>query len=370
MDRIQTLSKNPLYAALAGVVIGLLIGLLIGWVVWPVTWVDAGPGQLSEAWQQDFLRMSIASYGADRNQAQAQERYAALGENGEKYLTEVTQNPNGLDPALVNEFTAIALGQAMPPPALTEAPAVTAPVSAPITGTLPAVEPAAPGLVTEAPAAAPTEEAQAAEEGGSGWLLYILLACVVVLAALGIAAYFMFFRNRFANSTSGPTAAEQAIEMRKQAVPTDYGAQPPVAQFMASYKLGDDLFDDSFSIDSQGGEFLGECGVGISETIGVGDPKKVTAFEVWLFDKNDIQTVTKVLMSRHAFLDNAIRARLEAKGEPEQAEQGYSFDLETQTLTMKATVVNMEYGEGAMPGESYFDHLLLELAIWQKEIPA
>jgi hypothetical protein len=44
----------------------------------------------------------------------------------------------------------------------------------------------------------------------------------------------------------------------------------------------------------------GECGVGISETIGVGDPKKVTAFEVWLFDKNDIQTVTKVLMSAHA----------------------------------------------------------------------
>ena len=87
-----------------------------------------------------------------------------------------------------------------------------------------------------------------------------------------------------------------------------------MAQFMASYKLGDDLFDDSFSIDFPAGEFLGECGVGISETIGVGDPKKVTAFEVWLFDKNDIQTVTKVLMSAHAFLDEATRLRLACQG--------------------------------------------------------
>ena len=95
-----------------------------------------------------------------------------------------------------------------------------------------------------------------------------------------------------------------------------------MAQFMASYRLGDDLFDNSFSIDSPAGEFLGECGVGISETIGVGDPKKVTAFEVWLFDKNDIQTVTKVVMSAHAFNDVAIRQRLEAKGEPVLAEPG------------------------------------------------
>ena len=65
------------------------------------------------------------------------------------------------------------------------------------------------------------------------------------------------------------------------------------------------MFDDSFSVDSPSGEFLGECGVGISETIGVGDPNKVSAFEVWLFDKNDIQKVTKVLMSAHAFLDLA-----------------------------------------------------------------
>jgi hypothetical protein len=44
---------------------------------------------------------------------------------------------------------------------------------------------------------------------------------------------------------------------------------------------GDDLYDDSFSVDSPSGDFLGECGVGISETIGVGDPKSL-GLEVWL----------------------------------------------------------------------------------------
>jgi hypothetical protein len=135
---------------------------------------------------------------------------------------------------------------------------------------------------------------------------------------------------------------------------------------MASYKLGDDLFDDSFSIDSASGEFLGECGVGISETIGVGDHKKVTAFEVWLFDKNDIQTVTKVLMSEHAYNDPAIRQRLEAKGEPVLLEPGVETVLETQSLQLVARTTAMSYGNSEMPEDSFFEHLLLELAVWTK----
>jgi hypothetical protein len=160
----------------------------------------------------------------------------------------------------------------------------------------------------------------------------------------------------------------EAIEAAKQAEWTDFsarGEQLPISQFMASYKIGDDLFDDSFSIDSSSGEFLGECGVGISEPIGVGDPKKVTAFEVWLFDKNDIQTVTKVLMSANAFNDNALRQRLAAKGEPVLLEPGSQTVLETATLRLVARVVDMSYGEGSLPEKSFLDSLILELAVWQ-----
>jgi len=87
------------------------------------------------------------------------------------------------------------------------------------------------------------------------------------------------------------------------AEPYQAEAAAPVAQFMTTYMVGDDLYDDSFSIDAPTGEFLGECGVGISDTVGVGEPKHVSALEIWLFDKNDIQTVTKVVMSEHVYED-------------------------------------------------------------------
>ncbi|MCI0519905.1 MAG: hypothetical protein L0Z70_06565, partial [Chloroflexi bacterium] len=197
----------------------------------------------------------------------------------------------------------------------------------------------------------------------SGWTRVLLpLMCVIVLG-VALAVYFLFFRTR----RGGPPPMDEGGE----AAPgrTDYealGQEPPIAQYMSAYKLGEDRFDESYSIDSPTGDFLGECGVGISETIGVGDPKKVTAFEVWLFDKNDIQTVTKVVMSAHAFLDEAARQRLAAKGEPVLAEPGSESVLETQSLRLTARVVDMGYGEGALPESSFFSHMILELSVWSK----
>jgi hypothetical protein len=163
--------------------------------------------------------------------------------------------------------------------------------------------------------------------------------------------------------------ATQAAEINRQTERTnfqDLGLAPPITQTMTTYLLGDDLYDESFSIDTQAGEFLGEYGVGVSETIGVGDPKKVTALEIWLFDKNDIKTATKVLMSPHAYNDAAIRSRLEPKGELVLVEPQKQIILETETLQLLATVVDLQYGDGALPANSYFDRLTLELAIWPK----
>jgi hypothetical protein len=112
---------------------------------------------------------------------------------------------------------------------------------------------------------------------------------------------------------------------------------------------------------------MGEYGVGVSEAIGVGDPKKVTALEIWLFDKNDIKTATKVLMSQHAFADPAIRGRLEPKGELVQIERQSQVLLETATLQLLATVVDLEYGHGPMPNNSYFERVTLELAVWPRQ---
>ena len=152
----------------------------------------------------------------------------------------------------------------------------------------------------------------------------------------------------------------------QETAPEPLQAAKPVAQFMTTYMLGDDMYDESFTFDAPNGEFLGECGVSSSDTIGVGEPKKVSAFDIWLFDKNDIQTVTKVVMSKHAFEDGATRQRLEIRGEPIKAEEGKQFILETATLRMEGKLVNFQYGDLPLPDDSYFQRATMELAVYRK----
>ncbi|HZY45523.1 MAG TPA: hypothetical protein VFF70_12325, partial [Anaerolineae bacterium] len=152
----------------------------------------------------------------------------------------------------------------------------------------------------------------------------------------------------------------------KPVVPTQWAgeSQPPLAQYVTQYALGDDRYDMSFSIEQGNGDFLGECGVGISETIGVGNPDKVTALEVWLFDKNDIRTLTKVFMSEHCFNDPSLRAKLAPKGEAVMIKKGEVVTLTTQTLKVNARVIDLQYGTGNLPENSFFQQAKIELAAW------
>jgi hypothetical protein len=162
------------------------------------------------------------------------------------------------------------------------------------------------------------------------------------------------------------SAASRGAQISAAAEKTDF-SEPPLVQFMTTYLQGDDLYDDSFSIETPTGEFLGETGVGISEATGSGENKSVTAFEVWLFDKNDIRTVTKVLMSDHAFNDDALRAKLAPKGEAVLAKKGDRIMLDTATLRVQARIVDLSYGLGAMPPNSQFERITIELAAWKRE---
>ena len=333
MDTIREQSKKPVVIGIAALVVGLVVGLIYAWLINPVEWTNAPVSGMRADLKEAYLRMSIDSYSVNQDAALAQVRFNSLGSDKDELLTQVAANPDGQSPQSIAAFTAAVKG---PPVAIQGTPS-------------------------------PTGQ-PAGKPGRSRFLTIGLpLLCILVIIAAGVLFYLFFWRNRGGSKT--PSPAMEAQQAAKQAEWTDYqklGEEPPMVQFMASYKVGDDLFDDSFSIDSPAGEFLGECGVGISETVGVGEPKKVTAFEVWLFDKNDIQTVTKVLMSAHAYLDEPIRQRLASKGDPILVDTGGETVLETQTLRLVARVVDMAYGEGAMPEQSFFDRLILELAVWPK----
>ncbi len=339
MNKVRELAKNPLYTAIAVGVVGLLIGwLIIGWGIWPVTYVNTDPSSLRADFKADYARMAVDSYARTNDVKLAQQRFAALGKDAQSVLQSITTSSNSQD---VQLFLLAATGS-------------TAPVSTAVPGLTPQATQVG-GVTTPTP-----------EGAGSSTTLLIVL-CLVLLVIGAVLAYLLLFRGK--RPTGLPNPFKQAQEMSKAAERTDFeaqGVETPIAQYMTTYKLGVDLYDDSFSIDSPTGEFLGECGVGISETVGVGDPKKVTAFEVWLFDKNDIQTVTKVLMSDYAFKDAGILQRLASKGEPVLIEPGKQILLETATLTLEARVVDMNYGNGALPNASFFDRLTLELAVWPK----
>lgn len=335
MDAIREQIKKPLVLGIAGLVVGIALGILYGWVINPVEWTDAAVEHLRADLQQEYLRMSIDSYAQNRDAELAKKRYADLGPNAAEVMGAVMESPGAQNFETILAFSATVQG---------------------------GVEPAIP---PEGEAAQPEEEKQSSNILRMAAVVLFLIFVVIA----GGAFYLFIWRPRMGESVP-VTPAMQAQEAAQQAEWTDYsaeGGETPIVQFMSSYKFGDDLFDESFAIDSPAGDFMGECGVGISETIGVGEPKKVTTFEVWLFDKNDIQTVTKVLMSANAFLDEPTRQRLSAKGEPILAEPGIETVLETETLILVARVVDMGYGEGAVPDSSFFDRLLLELAVWPKE---
>jgi len=172
-------------------------------------------------------------------------------------------------------------------------------------------------------------------------------------------------------SVSARSVAAAGAKISAQIERTDFatgGMEPPIVQFMTTYLHGDDLYDDSFSIETSAGEFLGECGMGISETLSApGEAKKVTAFEVWLFDKNDIRTVTKVIMSDHSFNDDALRAKLAPKGEAVLGKSGDKVTLETASLRIQARVVDLAYGTGPVPPNSFFERITIELAAWKRD---
>ena len=135
-----------------------------------------------------------------------------------------------------------------------------------------------------------------------------------------------------------------------------------MGQFVSEYVKGEADFDTSFGIESPEGEFLGECGMGITDLIGEKDAHRVSAFEIWLFDKDDTRTVSKVLVSEYAYRDPAMRAKLSAKGELVVGRPGDSVQLETASLRMVAQIVASEYGEdGDLPPGSFFSRLKVKL---------
>jgi len=324
---LELLFKKPLFVGAVALILGIIIGVFIGWNT--VTVANTTPAVMRSDLQEDYLRMAIDSFGVNPDPNLAVQRWQSLGSAAAPAFSDIQKNPGKTNPAFIQAY----------------------------------------GTVIQTVLGS-TSAKPAASGGGIMQSIIILFALAVILVVVVAAGIFLWrlLRNRSSGEVT-PTMQMTEINREAEKTKTDFqsmGVAPPVTQNMTTYVLGDDLYDESFSIDTQSGDFLGEYGVGVSEVIGIGDPKKVTALEIWLFDKNDIKTATKVLMSAHAFSDGTIRARLEPKGELVMVDPQKQVMLETATLQLLAKVVDLQYGSGALPSNSFFERITLELAIWQK----
>lgn len=326
---MQSSNRTSLIVAgVVGVVLGLLLGMLLFWVVFPVEWTDARFYDLAPEAKAQYVVLVADSFSADKDPARAASYFEAWTPEEKEQafadaiaLSDAEARP---DKAQGIQDLALVLG-----------------VSA-----------------TEgvAPLPEPTPQPGFFERVRVPCLVFFLVLLILVLGWIG---FRVAMRRR--SAAEQPQPAVRPITVAAPAEDWEGVGQPPLGHFFTTYDLGEDTYDESFSIETPMGEFLGECGVGISETIGVGDPDKVTAFEVWLFDKSDIRTVTKVLMSEHAHQDDGLRARLASKGEAVMAQPGSPFMLETTGLQVRVDVTELIYGEGDGPPKSFFDKLTVEL---------
>lgn len=346
----------PALTRLGFVLLGVIIGL--AWTYWgaPIKFYDAEPVHLAEGYKDQWIKMAAVELDESGDAEEARNKVVSAGVTPDMIQALIDEN-QATDPTLVSQLT-------------------------------PLLE------IAQQNEDAAAEQAQKVERSTLQSVLGPL-ACIggTLVIGLILALIFSFYWAPGTSPTrvtapqpsgmapvapgtpprvTASTAHVERVSAQRAAVEhkTDFaaaGEKPPVGQYMSTYILGDDLYDESFSIETASGEFLGECGSGISETIGVGDPKRVTATEVWLFDKNDIRTVTKVLMSRHAYNDEALRTKLAPKGEAVLAEPGMVTTLETQTLRVQVRIIDLQYGAGALPPESFFERITVELAAWQKE---
>lgn len=322
---------------------GIILGwFLLGWLIAPVKWSNAGLQDLDPALKQAYVVTAAEAYAQTQDSGKVIERLQAMGSQADVA-------------AIASEAVAAAEASGD----LVAADRVRAMATAV-------------GLqldVPETPAAAPEATDQAQDGGNSGLLTG--LGLLLIVGGIALAAW-LLMRRRAAPDDDAYEAGEleavpaAATAAGRAAAPAAAApSEPPGQRFRAEFNQGDKTFDESFDIEGPDGTYLGECGVTISETVD-GDPDRATALEVWLFDKSDIRTVTKVLMTDYAYGNPPLREKLSSRGDAVLLGQGIGFVLDAQTLRLAGKVMDMDYDQSSAPPSSTIRHLMVELRVIQQ----
>jgi hypothetical protein len=343
----------PNAPTIIALVVGLIFGLIWAYGLQPVEFYDAAPYRLSEGYREEWVKFVAAAHAANIYDDQAIINYLNQVENPSGVIQDLLNDPGGPEGtqriALQNIQGLAAQAQGTPAP-----------------------RPA--GFISEL----------------FSWIVPVVL--LVVLSVIAVLLWGVFIkpnvvdaiREKIRPKTDEDRARAKRLEDIKrqrleeealkkesaQAAATNpYGV--PVTQKLPEYVKGRS-FDESYAIETESDEFLGEFGATIAKTIG--DTNEPCAIEIWLFDKDDfVRTLTKVFLTEHAYNDLAIRSDLENRvDDPDNdfiiARPGATIQLETTAILVKATITRLEFGsEGLLPPNSYFKDLKLQMEAWDKK---
>lgn len=346
-----------LVGAVIGFVLGLILGLLYAWLINPAVYSGGAlPNELTQADQKYYVKAAVDEYLKTNDLALLRSRLRSFSDEEKvRNLAASAGTYQGLGQAAEAQLVANLAATLKAQEGWDDAA-----VAAGLTQAL-RTDQVEQTIVSEfnrqlLPAA--TQQPAAAQPGataGAG-LARSLLACLLLtLALLAAVVVFVWFRRRRG------TQAREAAEPAAFAFDYDRAGPQPLKQWMGTYTIGQDNYDESFTVETAEGDFLGECGMGILEFVPGSSPKQVWAFDVWLFDKTDIRTISKVLMSEQAYDDASMREKVSSKGDLLLAEVGTEFAIDTTALHVKARVEEVTYTP-----EGYFSNAKVVLGAFLK----
>ena len=359
-----------LVGVIAGFIIGLLIGLFYAWQISPAVYGDGARfSNLNQLYLQNLTETVVEAYSATRNTEAAQTRLADLSAaqkvdllaRAEKNFSQSDANMANAASQLAQDLKArenwsqesVSQGLTSANASLTFAGALgQQPTGDTADDSSDGADPAAPQSDEGAAEEPPARSALANLIRIIGILFFLLVALLLVL--------FLLTRIKPKRRSSAPPPPPVP-----EIVTAEGDTLQPLRQWVGTYALGQDNYDESFTVETAESDFLGECGMGILDGFASGTPKKVAAFDVWLFDKTDIRTVSMPIMSQFAYEDDILRGKLNPDAEPILADAGASFDIETTALLVKAKIEEVEYGDEA-PANSYFTQLKVSLTAYLK----
>jgi hypothetical protein len=365
-----------------GLVIGLLLGCALGsgaglyyaWQMAPVSYQGgAYPSELTQAYQNHYLAMVVDSYLVNQQLDIAIERlktfdtatqvrmlaersasYVSAGRGVEAQLINTLalelRNRGNWDEATIQNVIADLTVEYQADPA--RAQAISSFSAQLLNGRIPVPAPTEPTAGPE-PAIPSGEVPAPAQEGPLVPTWAVLLCCLGLLVVfLGLAYWAYLSRKRSQAPGRRPVVWEGE-------------GRPPLKQWTGTYTFGQDNYDEFFTIETDDGDFLGESGIGIMDSVPGTSPKQVLSFDVGLFDKTDITTLSRVVMSPYAYKDEPVRNKVEANPQADAilAQPGKKFSFETTAMRVEAEILDVEFDAE----QKYFEKLTSKLNVFLKE---